>query len=364
MQKYKYVHEYKTKFGIKYYYSYKGILKRGYKSALGAYLAVSRLTKSSFDELKKLTFKKLIKNYCEYKFSSCEFTTAERIKGEINNYMLGFIPADKLIIKLEKRDFEKFYKHLKECKLENKSRVLNRLLEIFDYLNKAYSYNCPYPYRLAKFNEKKINFTNLNEEKFYTPEEALKIINNMSSATKEELFKKLCVAFVIFGCCRISEMRGIKWNHYSNGYIFIEVQLYRGREKRLKSAKSYRKFKLLSIVAELLEKYKNLSKNIKDEQYIFIYEKTKKVVSPQTVRRWIIESSEAVGLKYCSPHKGRHTMATFIRAVGGDEYVMADILGHTPDIAKKVYAHCFQEEKNETINLMDNMIKNKIKNHL
>ncbi len=227
--KYKYVYSYETKNGKRYFYSYHGIVKRGYKTEKGAFLAVSRLTNSAVDDLKKLTFKKLIKNYRTFKFSSCEFTTAERIDGEINNYMLGIIPSDKLVLKLEKKDFDKFYKNLKESKLENKNRVLNRLLEVFDYLNKAYSYNCPFPYRLPKFNEKKINFTNLDEEKFYTPEDALKIINNMPSETREELFKKLCVSFVIFGCCRISEMRGIKWNHYSDGYIFIESQLYRGK---------------------------------------------------------------------------------------------------------------------------------------
>ncbi len=361
MSKYKYVYSYKTKHGIRYYYSYKGIVKRGYKTEKGAFLAVSRLTGSSLDDLKKLTFKKLIKNYRDYKFSSIEFTTAERIDGEINNYMLGFIPSDKLVLKLEKRDFDKFYSHLKECKLENKNRVLNRLLEIFDYLNKAYSYNCPYPYRLPKFNDKKINFTNLDENIFYTLDEALKIINNMPSISRKDIFKKLCVAFVIFGCCRISEMRGIKWNHYSNGYVFIETQLYRGVEKRLKSAKSYRKFKLLSFVNDMLENWKKLSKIIVDDQYIFLYEKTRKVVSPQTVRRWIIEASNAVGLKYCTPHKGRHTMATLIRSVGGDEYIMGAILGHTPDIAKKVYAHCFLNEKDKTIKLLNKKLKNVLK---
>ncbi len=118
---------------------------------------------------------------------------------------------------------------------------------------------------------------------------------------------------------------------------------------------------MLSFISELLENWKKIIKNYHENQFIFIYDKTKKVVSPQTVRRWIEDASSAVGLKYCSPHKGRHTMASFIRKVGGDEYIMADLLGHTPDIAKKVYAHCFQDEKNETVKMMDLALNNKVK---
>lgn len=351
--KYKYVYSYQTKKGIRYYYSYKGIVKRGYKTSKGAFLALSRVMKMSVDDIKKLTFNDLVKKYKNYRFAYGEFTTHERINGEINNYILGVIP-DKLVLKLEMKDFEKFYSNLKNSKLSHKNRVLNRLLEIFKHLDKAYNFNCPYPFRLPKFNDDtSIDFNNLDDDNFYTPDELINIVDSISIEDKNSFFKKLCVAFVVMGCCRISEMRGLKWDHYKDGRIFIETQLYRGKEKKLKSKNSYRKFTLLSFLKDYLDQWKLMTKYNKDKDYIFKHPGTKKVVSPQTVRRWIQDASAEAGLKYYNPHKGRHTIASFIRQVGGDEYTMAEILGHSPEIAKKVYAHCFQDEKNQAINAMD-----------
>ena len=109
----------------------------------------------------------------------------------------------------------------------------------------------------------------------------------------------------------------------------------------------------MSFVNELFLKWKTITKFNKTEDYIFIHPGTRKVVSPQSIRRWIEEAALSVGLPYRYPHKGRHTVATLIRQVGGDEYIMGQILGHSPDVAKKIYAHAFQEEKNKTIESID-----------
>ena len=305
-----------------------------------------------------LTFYNLLKKFKEYRFSYGSESTHDRIKQEINLYIIPFF-SDKLVTKLKEKDFKPFYNHLKESSLKDKQRVLNLLIRIFDFLESAYGYHCVYPYRLPKFDSNiNLNFLNLDDN-FYRPLEALDMIEKMVEDTPYHFFQKLCVSFCIFGCTRISEMRGLKWNCYKDGYVTIHDQLYRGRLKELKSKLSYRSYRLLDFLIEMMDKWKKITLFPGKENFIFIHPKTKKVVSPQSIRRWIQDVAEENNKKYFYPHKGRHTIASFIRQVGGDEYIMGQILGHSPSVAKQIYAHAFNEEKNKMVDLMNKALKKK-----
>ena len=357
--KYKYVYSYKRIDGIYYYFSYDGKVKRGYKTALGAYQALQKIMKLDFKEMNDITFPKLITLYRKWRYSYGSDSTHEKIDGQINLYMKPYFPFTLPIVKYKEKDFKKFYENLKFSDLEKKNRVLNRLIDIFKYFEKAYGYHCIYVYRLPKFDSDiKIDFTNLNDDDFYNQDEIMKIYKSMNENDEYSLFKKTVVISAICSCTRISELRGLTWDHYDGKRILIDSQLYRGKKKKLKSKLSYRTFNLLSFVNELFLKWKTVTRFNKTDDYIFIHPGTNNVVSPQTIRRWIEEAALSVGLPYRYPHKGRHTVATLIRQVGGDEYIMGQILGHSPDVAKKIYAHAFQEEKNKTIESIDALFNN------
>lgn len=356
--KYKYVYSYKKKDGTYYYFSYEGKVKRGYKSASTCYQALQKIMKIDFKEMNDITFPKLVSLYKKWRFSHGAESTHEKINGQIVNYMLPYFDKNKTIVNYNDNDFRKFYSNLKFCDLEKKNRVLNRLIDIFKYFENAYGYHCIYVYRLPKFDsEENIDFTNLNDDNFYNQDEIMKIYKSMKEEEPYLLFKKICVISSICSCTRISELRGLTWDHYDGKRLFIDSQLYRGKKKKLKSKRSYRTFNLLSFVNSLFIKWKETTRYNDPEDYIFVHPGTKKVVSPQSIRRYIEEAALSVGLVYRNPHKGRHTVATLIRQVGGDEYVMGQILGHSPDVAKKIYAHAFQEEKNKTIESIDELFK-------
>lgn len=172
--------------------------------------------------------------------------------------------------------------------------------------------------------------------KLFSPEDIVKII---SSQHEFAYIPQL----LLFTGIRTGEALALKWNNYNDteGYLIIDESMSRNRskekgvlkrEKVTKSGKS-RKISLTHEATNLLNKIP------KESAYIFIHEKNKIPLTPREFEIRYRKVFDDIKIPYLSPHKCRHTYATYLIKGGAELKAVQALLGHASVQVTEIYTH-------------------------
>ena len=127
-------------------------------------------------------------------------------------------------------------------------------------------------------------------------------------------------------------------------------------ETELKTKSSYRTNRLhgeyarsiMKAISEAEQIHENHNKPFIHESRIFINRLTCDTHSVNYARYITDQLTKAIGIKV-TPHMLRHSFATHSNADGQNIVAVADWLGHSPEVSRKVYTHVTEEQKNKII---------------
>lgn len=153
-------------------------------------------------------------------------------------------------------------------------------------------------------------------------------------------YRNTCIMFIFLNCgLRIAELCGINLPSIQNNILTV---IGKGDKER----QIYLNQICILSLNEYIKKERNLLKNIKDTEALFISQKGTRL-DRRTIEKLVITINHNSGLnKYkLSPHKLRHTMATLLyKASNGDIRSLQQILGHESISTTQIYTHVNNEQ--------------------
>lgn len=155
---------------------------------------------------------------------------------------------------------------------------------------------------------------------------------------------------------RVSEIRGLMWDHISNGEIHIKQAIVEGPNgAELKGTKTYsgdRKLRIPPYLAELI------AAQPRTDDYIVH-------LSGQAIYKRFTRLCEKAGLPHFRFHDLRHANASVMLALGiPDKYAM-ERMGHaTSNMLKTVYQHTMRSKQEEVADIVDDYFSQKLHTNL
>ncbi len=147
----------------------------------------------------------------------------------------------------------------------------------------------------------------------------------------EQVRDKLIIELLYTTGMRRAELIGLKDESIDLSQSIVKVVGKRNKERQLP---------LLNSVAETIEKYKVLRKDMNRTSDSFFVTKKGDTIYPTLVYRIINEYFSKVSVKVKkSPHVVRHSFATHLLSEGADLNSVKELLGHSSLASTQVYTH-------------------------
>jgi integrase/recombinase XerC len=147
----------------------------------------------------------------------------------------------------------------------------------------------------------------------------------------EQVRDKLIIELLYTTGMRRAELIGLKDQSIDLSQKIVKVLGKRNKERQLP---------LLNSVAETIEQYKLLRKDIIESPDSFLVTKKGESIYPTLVYRIIKEYFGKVSVKVKkSPHIVRHSFATHLLSEGADLNSVKELLGHSSLASTQVYTH-------------------------
>lgn len=341
-------------------------LRRGFSSRKEAVEAEILLksenllnTKSGKKIQKDLYFFDLVESYKNHRKKELKPTTYYGYCKLINRTILKYMKNVK-VSRLTFSDFEKFRRQIDRLDLYENNRVLNLLIEIFDYLNIYFGIDIPYAKRLQKF--KSYIPSRIDKEQVNKPVE-FDLLKKYYAASND-YFKFYLLTTYIFGL-RVSELRG------------LEVQSFNPEEKTLsiykvttckcglnksidlvpKSASSIRKYFLSERYLSLLRKFIE-DHRLKGNHRLFYIKRKTNPISGTSIRRYLNQIEESNHLEHITPHGLRHGIASYLYSEGISFEDIGKYLGHKfHNVTMDVYIDMTKERQKAITSKIDSLIE-------
>ena len=225
-----------------------------------------------------------------------------------------------LLDKLEVYDFRSWlaYRKRKSIASVSNNRTLSSIKNFYKFLKNHYNIdNQSVSYvKIAKLNKPLPRALSIKS--------AIEIMDTISKISKIHWIgqRNKAIAYLLYGCgLRISEALDLKVNNFSDEFSRITV---------LGKGKKERELHLLPIIKNQITEYiTDCPYNFKNDDYIFLGERGKKL-NPDVFRNTIRKLKAELGLpSFTSPHSLRHSFATHLLAnAGGDLRTIQELLGH------------------------------------
>lgn len=280
------------------------------------------------------------------------------------------LPAfrDKLIKKITVVELQTFANHMREINTQYKEYISN-VSRIFTYAIKLdlMDHN---PVKKITIPKKKKNLSR-KEIKFFTKEELKKLL----AYTKEKEHPKVYTFFYLMANTgtRTGELLGLEWRSvdFENKCIHITQTLSRGQDRRLyleepKTMKSKRTIPINESTVLILKQWRKSQMESMLKLGFNTFEKSQLVFSNYEnsfiqltqPRLWLKRITKRAGLPDLSPHSLRHTFATLLISQNVNFKNISDLLGHeSVAFTADIYGGTYQKDKEETINLIEAILK-------
>lgn len=159
-------------------------------------------------------------------------------------------------------------------------------------------------------------------------------------------YRNRSIMYVFLNCgLRIAELCSINLSSIQGNILTV---IGKGDKER----QLYLNDICLESINDYIEKERNVQKNIKDTEALFISQKGTRL-DRRTIENLVktINHNSGLNKNKLSPHKLRHTMATFLyKASNGDIRSVQQILGHESISTTQVYTHI---DNTQIKNVMD-----------
>lgn len=154
----------------------------------------------------------------------------------------------------------------------------------------------------------------------------------------------------------------LTWNDidFKTGYITINKTLdYKNSANEYvitppKTKRSIRRVLMPNKLKETMLKYYENEKQFKNFDNKWFVFRGLEPVKSTTLQRYF-EKYLPSDLKRITIHQFRHSHASVLISQGADVNIVAERLGHTPEMCLNVYSHMWESRQKEILNLIDNL---------
>lgn len=267
--------------------------------------------------IKNISIEKGIKIYFEYLETKVNRNTIEHYKNHITT-IYRYLKENK-IKTFNQLNEKQIYKYIEYCKMrENKARTINIRLGMIKRMKN---------YLISKnlIEDKKININQLRETKpkikYLKLEDIEKVLKEKNRLSAEN---RLIVDLLIQTGMRRTDITNIKLKNisFTNQSIFIE-------DNKTHIEMEY--FVDGQLLIDILDQAKN-------KRY-WLFESNKGQITADKISSVFKRLKKKTGIKELSPHKLRHSYATYLVKNNINIYQVAKLLGHTNINTTMRYLH-------------------------
>ena len=159
----------------------------------------------------------------------------------------------------------------------------------------------------------------------YTLQEAVNVVAALEDRPECQLF----MALACFAGLRQSEIRGLKWEDYTDGQLHLMRGFVRGKEGPLKSRTSKRSVPLINGLIVMLAAWRKESGN-PTTGWVFPNETGKRPINLRDrARNIIIPALKKAKIAWRGYHAGRHLFGTLLTGLTGSALAAKEGLGHS-----------------------------------
>lgn len=376
--------KYKTPKGKNFLYKYRAyaginpytgkkvfIEKRGFKSKAECKLdctrALAKIEKDGFRKTSAKTFDEVYQLWLKDFKLTVKESSYVKLLQKFNKHI---IPAfgKKEITKITVVEIQEFANHMREINSQYKEYISN-VSRIFDFAIKMDLMDANPVKKISVPRKKK----NLSSKKinFFTKEE-LKIFLDYA---KENESSKVYTFFYVMANTgvRTGELLGLQWSaiNFNTNTLEISQTLTRGKNRRLyleepKTKNSVRTIPLSDTTVAVLKEWRKhqlkemlqLGFNTNSSNQLVFSNIENNFIQLTQPRLWFQRITKRTSLPALSPHSLRHTFATILINQGVNPKTVSELLGHSSVFfTLDIYAGCFAEEKENTINLLEKVLE-------
>jgi len=195
-----------------------------------------------------------------------------------------------------------------------------------------------------------VNVEEPEEHSHYTLAEAMNVIAALESRPEEQLV----MMFACFAGLRNSEIRGLKWEDFRDGRVYVTRGFLRGVEGPLKRKSSKRSVPIIPQLGVALNAWHVKSGN-PTTGWVFPNEKGDRPINLRDrARNHIIPMLEKAGIEWKAFHAGRHCLGTLLTELTGTTLASKEALGHaTQAITDIFYTHKTENTQTNAFGLLE-----------
>jgi integrase len=168
--------------------------------------------------------------------------------------------------------------------------------------------------------------------------------------------ESLICRLAIFAGMRPGEIFALRWGRIGEAFAEVTERVYEGVLDTPKTDKSVRKAALSDGLVESLNEWRQISRSVSSEAFVFASERGTPLSKHNVWRRNIQPKLRAIGLEWCTFQVMRRTHSTLMKTIKGDPKLVADQLGHTVDVNQNVYTQSGVELRLPLVNQLEKLV--------
>ena len=172
-------------------------------------------------------------------------------------------------------------------------------------------------------------------------------------ARRERLITKLAV----LAGMRPGEIFALTSGEMNSTYVNIRQQVYKGIVDSAKTGNSMRQAALSEGLLREIESWKGTAVVTPDAAWVFPSERMTPLARENVWRRSIQPKLDAVGLGWLNFQVMRRTHPTLMNALGVEGKLVADQLGHSPDVNQNVHTKSPVANRQVAVNQLESSLR-------
>lgn len=331
-----------------YYTDYTGAKKQKLKRGFKLQREAKEWERNFLEKMQgtpDMTFQALYDLYIEDKSHRLKASSIQMKKRIIKKHILPYF-KDKPINQITPSDVRAWQNKLisEDFSAPYLSNIHVALSSIFTYATQYYNLPLNPCSRAGSIGKKKRSLS------FWTLGEFNQIIKTVDDITELTALKLL-----FYSGIRLGEFRALTYGdlNFDENTITINknMQIVDGKEVVYtpKSENGIRIITMPEAIMKELQTYCNMIYGISKNDRLFTFK-------PYRIRKCMLESSTATGIKNIRIHDLRHSHVSLLIELGFTPYLIAERIGDTVQMVNEVYGHLYPNKHIEVANKLNNIL--------
>ena len=259
-----------------------------------------------------------------YKKPSVCYGTYRNYEMYTENYIIPFFNNTKLD-EVRPAHIKKFFSQINDLSLSAKKHIYYAVKGIFDSAveNRMCSRS-----PVTEFKMPRKERMAAKDIQVFTPDEVQQIITKAPTVQYGHY-----VLLLLYTGLRMGELLALQWTDINDDIITVRRSLARSEDGHANEATKSGKSRFVGVTNNL----KNILDTIPKESLYVIWDNGQ-LTPNQFSHRYKVALKE-IGVDYLSPHKCRHTYATYLVRGGADLRSVQTLLGHSSLDVTEIYTH-------------------------